>query len=209
MSLPGVLSHESSRAVVEFRAYRIERPAAVSRLFDIPAFRGLSPPGHGFCPHARTGVASDRTRREPGLVRSSAFKRESFLKGREMRGKASFRLIIMLLIGLLMVGCGRRLVGQPINEENVPKIAVGKTTREEILRLFGTPYQIEVMGDQQVLTYLYGTTSTWTVILYTETQDNADILTIFIDQKGVVSDYVFSKGVSSPDIYRRPGVQGR
>jgi outer membrane protein assembly factor BamE (lipoprotein component of BamABCDE complex) len=117
--------------------------------------------------------------------------------------------VAMLLIGLLMVGCGRRLVGQPINEENVPKIAVGKTTREEILKLFGTPYQIEVIEDQKVMTYLYGTTFTWTVVLYTETEDKADILTIFIDQKGIVSDYVFSKGVSSPDIYRRPGVPVR
>jgi hypothetical protein len=43
--------------------------------------------------------------------------------------------------------------------------------------------------------------------VYTETQDKADILTVFIDQKGIVSNYVFSKGVSSPDIYRRSGPQ--
>ena len=136
------------------------------------------------------------------------FVAREILRGKTMRGKASSWLTILLLIGLFMVGCGRRLVGQPINEDNIPKIAVGKTTREEILKLFGTPYQIEARGDQQVLTYLYGTTSSWTVIVYTETQDKADILTIFIDQKGIVSNYVFSKGVSSPDIYRRPGPPG-
>jgi outer membrane protein assembly factor BamE (lipoprotein component of BamABCDE complex) len=122
-----------------------------------------------------------------------------------MRGKVVFRLTIVLLIGWLMVGCGRRLVGQPINEDNIPKIAVGRTTRDDILKLFGAPYEIEAKGDQEVLTYLHGTTFSWTAIVYTETQDKADILTVFIDQKGIVSNYVFSKGVSSPDIYRRSG----
>ncbi len=122
-----------------------------------------------------------------------------------MRQLFLFILSGLLLASLIMGGCGRRLVGAPIDEENISKIAVGKTTREEVLELFGSPYRIETKGDEEILTYLYGSNFFWTVILYTESKDSADILTVFIDQKGIVSNYTFSKGVATPDIYRRPG----
>jgi hypothetical protein len=101
------------------------------------------------------------------------------------------------------VSCARRLVGSPIREENIPKIVAGKTTRTEVLRLFGSPYQVESKGDRDILTYLYGQELRGTIILYTEIRQEADILTIFIDRSGIVSDYSFSKGVAAPDLYRQ------
>ncbi len=122
-----------------------------------------------------------------------------------MRQPFLFILSGLLLASLIMGGCSSRLVGEPIDEDNIPKIAVGKTTREEILELFGSPYRIETKGDEEILTYLYGSRFTWTMVLYTETREKADILDVFIDQKGIVSNYTFSKGVATPDIYKRPG----
>jgi outer membrane protein assembly factor BamE (lipoprotein component of BamABCDE complex) len=104
----------------------------------------------------------------------------------------------------MAVSCARRLVGSPIKEENIPKIAVGKTTRAEILRLFGSPYRVESSENKEIMTYLYGQELRGTVILYTEIRQEADILTVYIDRSGIVSDYSFSKGVAAPDLYRQP-----
>jgi outer membrane protein assembly factor BamE (lipoprotein component of BamABCDE complex) len=104
----------------------------------------------------------------------------------------------------MIVGCARRLVGSPIREENIPKIVIGKTTRGEILRLFGSPYRSESKDDKEILTYLYGREMRGTLILYTEIRQEADILTVYFDRSGVVSDYSYSKGVATPDLYRQP-----
>ncbi len=124
-----------------------------------------------------------------------------------MRGAIVATSIFLLATGLMLTGCSRQLVGQPIREDLIPKIAVGKTTRAEVLTLFGSPYRIETHGETETLTYLYGTESVWTVGLYTEVQRSADILTISLDRNGVVSAVGFSKGVSTPDFYR-PRVPG-
>jgi outer membrane protein assembly factor BamE (lipoprotein component of BamABCDE complex) len=112
--------------------------------------------------------------------------------------------VVLLLVALMMAGCARRLVGSPIREENVSRIAVGKTTRTEILQMFGSPYQIESKDDKEVLFYLYGHEWQATFILYTERRQEADILTVYINRAGVVSDYAFSKDVASPELLKQP-----
>jgi outer membrane protein assembly factor BamE (lipoprotein component of BamABCDE complex) len=124
-----------------------------------------------------------------------------------MRGTILTTSILLLATGVVLAGCSRQLVGQPIREDLIPKIAVGKTTRAEVLTLFGSPYRIETHGETETLTYLYGTESVWTVGVYTEIQRSADILTISLDRNRVVSAIGFSKGVSTPDFYR-PRVPG-
>ena len=124
-----------------------------------------------------------------------------------MRRQLLAALVMLPLVGLMVGGCSRQLVGQPIREDLVPKIVDGKTTRAEILTLFGSPYRIESRGDGETLIYLYGTESVWTVGLYTEVQRQADILTITLDRNGVVSAHGFSKGVSAPEFFR-PRVPG-
>lgn len=44
----------------------------------------------------------------------------------------------------------------------------------------------------------------WTAGLYTENRTQADILTVFIDKGGVVSNYAYSKGASAPELLRPP-----
>ena len=118
--------------------------------------------------------------------------------------RKSFVVVILLLVALTTVSCARRLVGSPIREENIPKIIVGKTTRTEILRLFGSPYQVDSKDDKEVLIFLYGHEWQATFILYTERRQEADILIVYIDRAGVVSDYAFSKDVASPELLKQP-----
>jgi hypothetical protein len=98
-------------------------------------------------------------------------------------------------------------VGSPIREENIPKIAVGKTTRAEVLRLFGSPYRIESPGDREILTYVYGEEMVGSIGIYTERRQRADVLTVYLDRAGIVSDHSFSKGVAIPDFYNQPVIR--
>lgn len=119
-----------------------------------------------------------------------------------MRQRAMVALTILTIVSVVTIGCARRLVGEPINEDNIPKITVGKTTRGEIFALFGAPYRMEAREDQDVLTYLHGREFIWSAGLYTENRSQADILTVFIDKGGVVSNYAYTKGASAPELLR-------
>ncbi|MGH7480132.1 MAG: hypothetical protein ACREJ8_11195 [Candidatus Methylomirabilales bacterium] len=82
--------------------------------------------------------------------------------------------------------------------------------RAEILSVFGPPYRVESKGDQEVLTYFYGKQSHWTILLYSESRHSADILNVYLNQNGIVSNYAFSEGVAMPerDFPTRPLVLG-
>jgi outer membrane protein assembly factor BamE (lipoprotein component of BamABCDE complex) len=113
--------------------------------------------------------------------------------------------VAMVMVSCLMVvACARHLVGSPIREGNIPKIAIGKTARAEVLQLFGSPYKISSAGDKEVLTYVYGEEMIGTIGVYTERRQRADVLTIYIDRAGIVSDYSFSKEAAIPDFYQQP-----
>jgi outer membrane protein assembly factor BamE (lipoprotein component of BamABCDE complex) len=112
--------------------------------------------------------------------------------------------VVLMVLCLMVVACSRHLVGSPIREENIPKIASGKTTRADVLRLFGSPYRIESAGDKEILTYVYGEEMVGSIGIYTERRQRADVLTVYIDRAGVVSDYSFSKEAAIPDFYKQP-----
>jgi hypothetical protein len=117
-----------------------------------------------------------------------------------MRRRAVSIVPIVLIAGWVIAGCAaRHLVGSPIDEENVHKIVAGKTTRAEILSLFGPPYRVESKGDHEVLTYFYGKQSNWTILLYSESRHSADILNVYLNRNGIVSNYAFSEGVAMPE----------
>lgn len=124
-----------------------------------------------------------------------------------MQRQALFMVPVLVVAGWIMAGCAaRHLVGSPIKEEGVHKIVAGKTTRAEILSLFGPPYRVESKNDQEVLTYFYGKQSNWTILLYSESRHSADILNVYLNQNGIVSNYAFSEGVAMPerDFLTRP-----
>ena len=112
--------------------------------------------------------------------------------------------VVLMVLCLMAVACTRHLVGSPIREENIPKIAIGKTTRADVFRLFGSPYRIESAGDKEILTYVYGEEMSGSIVIYTERRQRADLLTVYIDRAGVVSDYSFSKEAAIPDFYKQP-----
>jgi len=109
-----------------------------------------------------------------------------------------------MVLCLLTVACTRHLVGSPVREENIPKIVIGKTTRANVLQLFGSPYRIESAGDKEILTYVYGEEIVGSIGIYTERRQRADVLIVYIDRAGVVSDYSFSKETAIPDFYKQP-----
>lgn len=95
-----------------------------------------------------------------------------------------FRMILGLgaavLVAMAANGCARRLVGTPIKEDDVPKLAIGRTTKTEVLSVFGAPYSIEARGDQEILTYVHGSEFAWTIGIYSENRRTVDLLTIFL-----------------------------
>jgi outer membrane protein assembly factor BamE (lipoprotein component of BamABCDE complex) len=113
-------------------------------------------------------------------------------------------LAVTLISCMVTVGCVRSIVGSPIHSEFISRVEAGKTTKTEVLRLFGSPYQIESSGDREIFTYIYGKTTVIWYILYTQQNQEADVLTFFIDKAGVVSNYSFSKDAAIPDFYRQP-----
>lgn len=111
---------------------------------------------------------------------------------------------IMLCMGA--VACTRSIVGSPIHSEFLSEVESGKTTKAEVLRLFGSPYRIEIVENREILTYVYGKDTAMWYLFYTQRNQEADVLTFFIDDAGVVSNYSFSKGVAMPDFYKQPRV---
>jgi hypothetical protein len=133
------------------------------------------------------------------LTVATVMERESNVTQR----RAFLTIILLVVAGLMIASCTRRLVGSPIEEDHLLKIAIRETTRADIFRLFGTPYRIEVKDGQEILTYLYGREENWSVLVYSEIRERADILTIYIDRNGLVSDYAFAKGIATPEMYLR------
>ncbi len=112
--------------------------------------------------------------------------------------------LTILVAALMTNSCGwRHLIGKPIAVENIPQIVIGKTTRADVFTLFGAPYSVESKGDQEILRYLHGKESFWTIGFYSEREEKADLLSIYIDQNGIVSNYAFSKDTAIPESYKR------
>jgi hypothetical protein len=111
---------------------------------------------------------------------------------------------VTLISCIVTLACVRSIVGSPIHSEFISRVEAGKTTKSEVLRLFGSPYQIESSEDREILTYIYGKDTVIWYILYTQRNQEADVLTFFIDQAGVVSNYSFSRDAAIPDFYRQP-----
>lgn len=123
----------------------------------------------------------------------------AMLEGKTTRHHFVATAAILFLAGWIMAGCGaRHLTGSPIKEEGMRNIVIGKTTRADILNWFGPPYHIESKEDGETLTYFYGKQSSWTIVLYSESRQSADILDVYLNKNGIVSHYAFSEGAAIP-----------
>lgn len=128
------------------------------------------------------------------------------IKGRMSSAKTFFLFIIFPLL----LGCsiGRVYVGSEIREDPNEKIQIGRTTKGEILRIFGPPERIQRQFDGDVFIYAYlrknSTKFTieepyltnFTLFQYTKIQQKKDALVILFGQDGVVKSFGFQRGTS-------------
>ena len=107
--------------------------------------------------------------------------------------------LLFLLAALAFSGCflSRSKVKAPINAEMVGRIAVGKSTREDVVRLLGAPTDIIFCNKEhdplRVFAYEYTYTVTKTtgltlvVVTFLNTDTKRDHVLVFFDNRGVVS----------------------
>ena len=94
------------------------------------------------------------------------------------------RLINILLIATLLAGCGLLVVGADFPSPTKDMIQAGKTTKADLLRFFGEPYQVGIDSGDLTWRWFYG-----------KKYSGGDIskdLTVRFDAKGVVKSYSFS-----------------
>lgn len=130
------------------------------------------------------------------------------VRGKSLRRRTLVAVSWFLLASYLLVGCVYKT--KPIGIVPVEQVSwfiqTSKTTREEVLELFGEPEHIESEGDHEVFTYRSGTQVKVFIFapipapgaLGLKTKEKVDTLKIFIDHTGVVSDYTISKGEWKP-----------
>jgi len=122
----------------------------------------------------------------------------------------SIKLSSFLILSIFLIGCsiGRVYVGSEIREDPNDKIRIGRTTKGEVLQIFGPPERIQRQFDGDVFVYAYlrknSTKFTleepyltnFTLFQYTKIQQKKDILVILFDQEGVVKSFGYQRGTS-------------
>ncbi len=129
-----------------------------------------------------------------------------FIKGR----MNSIKLFPFFVLSIFLIGCsiGRVYVGSEIREDPNNKIQIGRTTKGEVLQIFGPPERIQRQFDGDVFVYAYlrknSTKFTleepyltnFTLFQYTKIQQKKDVLVILFDQEGVVKSFGYQRGTS-------------
>jgi len=97
----------------------------------------------------------------------------------------NFAKILILLAGISLFTSGCVTLGKDFPEEKVSVIKIGQTTKNEIRKLFGSPW---LSGSQDgELAWTYGNYD-YSIFGKREAKD----LVIQFDEKGVVTTYTFS-----------------
>ena len=101
--------------------------------------------------------------------------------------KAIYRRIIMVIfagtLALTMSSCA--VVGRQFSANAVKQIQIGKTTRDDVLHLFGRPWRIGMEDGMKTWTYGH---YRYSIIKEPSTSD----LIIRFDEKEIVASYSFS-----------------
>ncbi len=107
------------------------------------------------------------------------------------------KTLLSLSLLIITVGCaqysdkrGVEVTWQPDAMENMQ---TGKTTRREVLTLFGPPSQVISMGDETVLYYLYEKSAGEGLILIVynrfDVQTKYDRAVFFFDENNLLTEY--------------------
>lgn len=105
-------------------------------------------------------------------------------------------LIILTLVVVLSSCFNMTYVGTPIDEEKITEIKEGITTKKDVLKLLGTPTDIQCTAYEVIFIYKYTeyNENTFSFIgTVGRSWEKSDILTIFFDASGIVKFYTFSK----------------
>jgi hypothetical protein len=116
--------------------------------------------------------------------------------------------IAFALLPLLAPACtiGRTYVGTEIREEPTLRIQAGRTSRAEVLQVFGPPDRILRRADGDVFVYLFERTNetaftleepvitNFTLFSWSKVQRKSDRLTIFFDGGGTVTAFGHRRG---------------
>ncbi len=119
-------------------------------------------------------------------------------------------LALTLLLTTMTGGCviGRLYVGSDIKDDFQDKIAVGITTKSEILKIYGPPDTVRRQYDGDVFIYRYVRRNSsslniiepvftrLTIFSYSRLQQKDDSLVILFDKDGAVKSYGFHQGTS-------------
>lgn len=102
-------------------------------------------------------------------------------------------LIILICVSLLFFSCvGVGTSGFAIDTSKISDIKKGETTKEDILKMFGTPQMTNIMSDSTyVITYHFTETHSGA---FTGTKIDMQYLQIIIlKETDVVKDYMYSE----------------
>ena len=97
----------------------------------------------------------------------------------------NFATILILLAGICLFTSGCVTLGKDFPEANVSAIKIGHTTKNEIRKLFGSPWLSGIQDGELVWTY-----GNYDYSLFSKRE--AKDLVIQFDEKGVVTTYTFS-----------------
>ncbi len=131
--------------------------------------------------------------------------------GSEGERKSNSRIValmVFLIIAVCSCSIGRVYMGSEIKEDPKEKIAVGSTTKSEILEIFGPPILVQKQYDGDIFIYAYHRKNSTTLTLeepvftnitfftYTRIQQKKDSLVILFDKDGVVKSYGHYEGTT-------------
>lgn len=121
------------------------------------------------------------------MRKKAFFKNEKIVKVEPMRSLLPFIAGLLIILNLVFqAGCMNLHAGFDFPEEQVPNIQIGKTTKEEIRKLFGEPWRIGLENGKE----------TWTYGKYSyrgSTETAAKDLVVRFTSNDLVESYTFSK----------------
>ena len=117
-------------------------------------------------------------------------------------------LTVLLSISVCSCRIGRIYVGSEIRDDPRERIVNGTTTKSEILKIFGPPYQVQKQYDGDIFVYDYVRKNSSSLTLkepvftnitffeFKRIQEKKDSLVILFDKDGVVKSYGYYRGTT-------------
>lgn len=93
------------------------------------------------------------------------------------------RAVALLVLAALLTGCGLLVVGSDFPSPGREMIQPGKTTKADLLRAFGQPYQVGIDSGDLTWSWFYGKK-------HSEGELSKE-LTVRFDAQGVIKSYSF------------------